>query len=146
MVPNWRGDLPLWLVPSLSWISTSKVTLVCIYLTQIVLWNSCFRAITFGTMETKRLFVQCLSDTSIHGFRYTVDRQLKVCENVLWTVLTFGFLSMGIYLVHVSILLVFQFQNLMKPNYDFMAWCFWNRFYSPFAIRLNNYIFQVQIS
>ena len=72
-------------------------------------------------METKRLFVQCLSDTSIHGFRYTVDRQLKVCENVLWTVLTFGFLSMGIYLVHVSILLEFQSQNLIKPNYDFMV-------------------------
>ena len=71
-------------------------------------------------METKRLFVQCLSDTSIHGFRYTVDRQLKVCENVLWTVLTFGFLSIGIYLVHVSIFLVFQFQNLMNANYDFM--------------------------
>ena len=72
-------------------------------------------------METKRLFVKCLSDTSIHGFRYTVDRQLKVCENVLWTVLTFGFLSMGIYLVHVSIFLVFQAQNLMKSNYDFMV-------------------------
>ena len=72
-------------------------------------------------METKRLFVQCLSDTSIHGFRYTIDRQLKVCENVLWTVLTFGFLSMGIYLVHVSILLVFRFQNLMESSYDFMV-------------------------
>ena len=72
-------------------------------------------------METKRLFVQCLSDTSIHGFRYTVDRGLHFCENVLWTVLTIGFLSMGIYLVHVSVLKIFQFQNLMKSNYDFMV-------------------------
>ena len=91
-------------------------------------------------METKRLFVQCLSDTSIHGFRYTVDRKLKLCENVLWTVLTIGFLSMGIYLVHVSILLAFHFQNLMKPNYDFMV-C--NFRISPFAIRLKNYIFSI---
>ena len=27
--------------------------------------------------STKELFEQCLSDTSIHGFRYTVDRQFK---------------------------------------------------------------------
>ena len=87
-------------------------------------------------METKRLFVKCLSDTSIHGFRYTVDRQLKVCENVVWTVLTFGFLSMGIYLVHVSIFLVFPFTNLIKTKI-MISWCFQNRFSSPFAIKLN---------
>ena len=52
--------------------------------------------------STKELFHQCLSETSIHGFRYTVDKQFHFCENVLWTVLTLGFLSMGIYLVHVS--------------------------------------------
>ena len=52
--------------------------------------------------STKELFQQCLSETSIHGFRYTVDKQFHICENVLWTVLTLGFLSLGIYLVHVS--------------------------------------------
>ena len=56
-----------------------------------------------GTKKpTKELFHQCLSETSIHGFRYTVDKQFHICENVLWTVLTLGFLTMGIYLVHVS--------------------------------------------
>ena len=67
--------------------------------------------------STKELFHQCLSETSIHGFRYTVDKQFHICENVLWTVLTLGFLSLGIYLVHVCILPVFY--EILKPTLEF---------------------------
>ena len=61
--------------------------------------------------STKELFEQCLSDTSIHGFRYTIDRQFHICENILWTVLTFGFLSIGVYLVCVSMTMIFSVET-----------------------------------
>ena len=51
---------------------------------------------------SKELFEQCLSETSIHGFRYTVDKQFHFCENVFWTIVTLGFVLMGVYLVHVN--------------------------------------------
>ena len=51
---------------------------------------------------SKELFEQCLSETSIHGFRYTVDKQFHLCENVFWTIITLGFILMGSYLVHVN--------------------------------------------
>ena len=55
-----------------------------------------------GKTTSRELFEQCLTETSIHGFRYTVDKQFHFCENVFWTVVTLGFFSMGVYLVHVN--------------------------------------------
>lgn len=49
----------------------------------------------------KDLFVSFMSDTTLHGCRYTVDRQFHIFENCLWSVIVLVFFSLGSYLVVV---------------------------------------------
>ena len=46
---------------------------------------------------------QFFTETTIHGCRYTVDRQFHICENIIWIFVTIIFFHIGAYLVYVSI-------------------------------------------
>ena len=46
---------------------------------------------------------QFFTETTIHGCRYTVDRQFHICENIIWIFVTVIFFHIGAYLVYVSI-------------------------------------------
>ena len=50
----------------------------------------------------KQLFVQWLTDTTIHGWRYTVNRELHLCENILWAIITISFIACGSFLIKVT--------------------------------------------
>ena len=87
------------------------MTLVLMYF-KITTSNKCYskelrqKSPTLGSIMARRkieLAKQFFTETTIHGCRYTVDRQFHICENIIWIFVTIFFFHIGAFLVYVSI-------------------------------------------
>ena len=68
-------------------------------------WN--FTEYKTDTMLKKtktELCKQFFTETTIHGCRYTVDRQFYLCENIIWAIITVIFFVIGACLIYVRLL------------------------------------------
>ena len=67
---------------------------------------------------------QFFTETTIHGCRYTVDRQFHICENIIWIFVTIFFFHIGAFLVYVSIVfkrwLMHSFKYFLLINIEFI--------------------------